>query len=96
MELAKILNCEIHIFEIEGVLRYPFSIIKTIYYLLKDKPEILFVQNPSMILAVFVCLIHKIAKTILIVDRHSTLFSENKSNNNLKLNFFLRIVLRNW
>ncbi|MBN1603468.1 MAG: glycosyltransferase [Chitinispirillaceae bacterium] len=71
-ELSKILKCNLKIIEIEGVLRYPVSIIKTILFILREKPDILFVQNPSMILATIAGFFCTITKLPLVVDRHTT------------------------
>ncbi len=72
IELSKALNCRLYIIEYKGLLRYLKCIIATIRALKKKPPDILFVQNPSMILATFACTYKIIKKIILIVDRHST------------------------
>jgi glycosyltransferase involved in cell wall biosynthesis len=65
------------VISLSGIFRYPVSIIKTIYILLKEKPEILFVQNPSMILAAIACFLKSVLGYRVVVDRHTT-FRLNK------------------
>lgn len=88
LELSKKLGCELYIFEETGKLRYPKSILKTINVLIKTNPDILFVQNPSMILATLACLYGIISKTIVIVDRHTTFLLSRTYPISLWLIFF--------
>jgi glycosyltransferase involved in cell wall biosynthesis len=81
IELARKFNCVLYIFEYEGFLRYPKCIINTLLLLRKMKPKILFVQNPSMILAALACSYKIFFGTVLIVDRHSNfLLNDPKPN----------------
>ena len=80
IELAKQFNCKFHKFEYSGIFRYPKCIYKTLKVLFANKPDITFVQNPSMILAALICIYKKKYKTKLVVDRHTT-FMINKNNN---------------
>jgi glycosyltransferase involved in cell wall biosynthesis len=74
-ELAKALDCQLFVFEYSGILRYPKSIFKTLQLLLRMKPKVLFVQNPSMVLAALACFYKRyIFNVYLIVDRHTTFF----------------------
>jgi glycosyltransferase involved in cell wall biosynthesis len=79
--LSKELNCELHIFNYSGSARYVICIYKTINILIKNKPDILFVQNPSMILAALTCFLKMFFNYKIIVDRHST-FRIGKSYKN--------------
>jgi len=72
IELAKKLNCTLYIIEEDGSFRYPKVIWRTIQILIKTRPEIVFVQNPSMILAAFACLYKILTGTPVVVDRHTT------------------------
>ena len=54
------------------------SIIKSVKILSPLNPDIIFVQNPSMILALFGCIYKKICKKYLIVDRHSNFMITKK------------------
>lgn len=54
-----------------GVLRYPVSIAKTIAILLRQRGGIVFVQNPSMVLAALACVLKPLRRYRLVVDRHS-------------------------
>lgn len=77
-ELAAQLGCQLYVYDYRGILRYPKSITKTLFLLLRQKNNIVFVQNPSMVLAALACLVKTITKAILVVDRHTT-FRLNKS-----------------
>ena len=77
IELSHQFNCELFIIEHEGVFRYPKSIKRTLQILHSRKPTILFVQNPSMILAAIACTYRFFFRTTVVVDRHTT-FQLNK------------------
>jgi glycosyltransferase involved in cell wall biosynthesis len=89
LELAKILKCDLFVIEHEGFFRYPVSILKTFAFLIKSKPDKVFVQNPSMILTAFACIYCKILKKILIVDRHTTFLIDKGGKRSLCEKFFL-------
>ncbi|MFW6101738.1 MAG: hypothetical protein ACOC90_10160, partial [Bacteroidota bacterium] len=77
MELSKALGCDLHIFDFEGILRYPRCIYNTLKVLISSQGKIVFVQNPSMILAATACIFKFISKQAVIIDRHTT-FRLNK------------------
>lgn len=53
-------------------IRYLTSIVKTISNIRKYKPEILFVQNPSIVLALTAVIYHKITKLPVVIDAHNS------------------------
>lgn len=66
-------RCELHevVTKKKGIARYIFSLVDT-YKILRDKkPRILFVQNPSMFLALGALLVRPFFGYTLIVDRHT-------------------------
>ncbi len=69
-------------------IRYPFSLLKTIYILLITRPAILFVQNPSMILATLASALKPIFRYQLIVDRHSNFRFSTINSRSPKWKFF--------
>ena len=78
LELAKHFNCNLFIIEHQGSTRYYKSFVETIRILRDEKPDIIFVQNPSMILATIACL-HRIFTSIpVVVDRHTTFLLSQK------------------
>ena len=79
IELAKKLGCELFVIESKGILRYPKCIIRTLSVLRSTKPDIVFVQNPSMILATVACIYRSLKNIRVVVDRHTT-FRLNKKN----------------
>lgn len=73
IELSKKFGCELWIVEYVGFMRYPRSILKTVHLITSRKPDVLFVQNPSMILAGLACLCKLFTpKMMVVVDRHTT------------------------
>jgi hypothetical protein len=91
IELSRILGCSPYIFEYKGLLRYPKSFLKVITILFKEKPSILFVQNPSMILATFACIIGRVFSILIVVDRHTTFLLSNPKMPFLERWFFLTL-----
>lgn len=65
---AKLFEFDVHA---PALLRYPISIGKTIGALVNDKPYIIFVQNPSLVLAALSIFISHIFKKVLIIDTHN-------------------------
>jgi hypothetical protein len=93
IELAKALEAKLYILEcpandlITLLKRYAKLSIKTINIIKKEKPKIIFAQNPSIILASLLCFIKKIFNYMLVVDRHSN-FKFNKNPKILKWRIF--------
>ena len=72
VELAAAFNCKLYVFEFGGFFRYFRCIASTVNTIRKEKPNILFVQNPSLILACFsVLLLRPFFRIKVIVDRHT-------------------------
>ena len=72
--LAEELGCELFIYEKKHgsrISRYFFAIFSTTLFLIKKKPNIVFCQNPSIVLAAFLCFTQPLFRYKLIVDRHS-------------------------
>jgi glycosyltransferase involved in cell wall biosynthesis len=88
IELAKKFHCELFIIEDEGIMKYPLSLLKTVMILQRTKPDILFVQNPSMILATFACLYKLIRNVKVVVDRHTTFLLTRKYKNTPRIILF--------
>ena len=72
IELSKILNAKLFLLQYSGLQRYIKLTYETIKILQINRPVILFVQNPSMILTTIACIYKIIKGNILIVDRHTT------------------------
>ena len=90
-ELAKILNCKFYLYEYGSVLRYPKSIINTLKVFADKSMDIIFVQNPSMVLATVACIYKTISKKRVIVDRHTTFRLDKKNNYGLE-NLIFRML----
>lgn len=71
-ELAESFGCTLFEFPYEGLSRYPRSILETVWILLRERPRVLFVQNPSMILASLAVAWGILTRTFVVVDRHTT------------------------
>jgi glycosyltransferase involved in cell wall biosynthesis len=52
-------------------IRYPYLSFKTIRTLLKERPKLIFAQNPSLFLAGLVSVIGKIIKVPVVIDAHN-------------------------
>lgn len=71
--LSKALSANCYVIEVRGNrwLRYIKSIIRTFVIFKKENPDVLFVQNPSMVLCLFSIVYRKFRKILLIVDAHN-------------------------
>lgn len=71
----------------KGIFRYVESLIKTIILVLECRPNVVAVQNPSIVLSLFMVMLKPLAGFYLIVDSHnagiSPLEGKNKILNNL-------------
>lgn len=73
-ELAAVFDCKYVCFTSKKsrFFRYIILIIKTFMHVRKNKPSLIFCQNPSLFLALFLCLFKNIFSYKLVVDRHSS------------------------
>lgn len=70
--------------------RYLSAIYHTVKFLLHEKPDVVFGQNPSMVLALLLCMLRPIFRYLLIIDRHSNFMLGIEGQHIYKL-FFHRI-----
>ncbi|MCF8095227.1 MAG: glycosyltransferase [Desulfobacteraceae bacterium] len=94
LELARALGCDLYIFDFDGILRYPRCIYNTVRVLISSSAKIVFVQNPSMVLAATACIFRLVSERKVIVDRHTT-FRLNKQRK-ASLDWFIFDVLNNF
>ncbi|MHB8711800.1 MAG: glycosyltransferase [Trichloromonadaceae bacterium] len=76
-------GCELFIYEVKHrfkMLRYFYASLETIKFIKKNRPEFVFGQNPSMLLAILLCIIKKRYAFKLIIDRHSNFLFNYKLN----------------
>ena len=66
------------------IVRYIILSAKTILIIFNEKPQIVFAQNPSIILGSLLCLIKKLFKFKLVIDRHSNFKLESIGISNPK------------
>lgn len=78
IELSARMRSKLFIFDFPGKARYLKSIISTIRIFLTENPRIIFVQNPSMILAAAACWYRVLSRTPVVVDRHTTFLLTRK------------------
>jgi len=87
-ELSKAFGAKLYVFSScrYKILRYILASFYTLRVLIKEKPQILFVQNPSLVLAAFVSGLKKLRlfDYILIVDRHTNFRLGKKPSLHLK------------
>lgn len=74
LELCKYLSVRPYIFDRKShrLIRYLENIFKTIMLLYRKKTSVLFIQNPSIVLATISCLLKKVFGYYLIVDAHNS------------------------
>ena len=89
-ELAKAFGAEL--FTITSsrniAIRYLVLLLKTVHILFKHKPDYLFVQNPSLVLATLASLLRPIFGYKLIVDRHTNFRLWTLNSRSIKWKFF--------
>lgn len=98
VELAEALGADLYTIEYEGFFRYAKCICKTVSLVRKKRPYLLFVQNPSMLLAFFsTCFLKPVFSLPVVVDRHSNFLLTPKKRYWLKeylFNFLSYITIR--
>ena len=75
------------------IKRYIRSAYQTIYALRKYKPDLFFVQNPSIVLATLALAYHKITSVPFVVDAHNSGLFPSTSHRN-PLNMLARFIIR--
>jgi len=77
VELAAAFNCKMYVLlESDSdipvrIFRYVYYIYKTFWILIVNRPQVVFVQNPSIFLAFVVCFLKKMFECKIVIDRHS-------------------------
>jgi hypothetical protein len=89
-ELARALNATLYVLisKRNYVCRVFTLSIRTFLILLRVRPRILIVQNPSIVLATLACLLKGIFRYFLIVDRHSNFRIEKAPYRSIKEKLF--------
>lgn len=78
-------------------IRYPILLFKTFMTVKREKPKTIFVQNPSVVLSLFVVIIGRLTKRCVIVDAHNVGIHFEHSNLLIRLlgQTLNKIVIRN-
>ena len=73
-EICDYFNIKLYTFSspLIRLFKHPLNLIKTFWLLNKKRPSILFVQNPSIILACFACMLKFVYHYVLLIDAHNT------------------------
>jgi hypothetical protein len=71
--LSKALNAELFEFDLKygRLIRYPIALWKTLAVFISEKAEVIFVQNPSIILSLFSVIFGIVFRKPVIVDAHN-------------------------
>jgi len=77
-----------------GYIRYPVNIFKTLLIFLKEWPQYIFVQNPSLVLALFSVVFGKLVNIPIIVDAHNAGIYPFEGTSNF-FNILARYIFRN-
>ena len=59
------------VFDANRLVRYPYLLFKTAQNLIHEKPNLVIIQNPSIILAIFMVIFGKFMKLNVVVDSHN-------------------------
>lgn len=73
IELSKVFSCDLLIFESRWprVIKHPWFLIKTWKTIHEERPDILVVQNPSIVLSLIACVLKSFYRYRLVVDSHN-------------------------
>ena len=91
IELAKKFGCKLFIFDWDDILRYPIALIGTLFILVRKRPKLLFVQNPSMFLSALACIYGMLTSAFVIVDRHTTFRLNKPHSGSFNIWLFMRL-----
>jgi glycosyltransferase involved in cell wall biosynthesis len=90
IELAKAFNAKLFVLETthNRLIKYTYLSVRTLSLIIREKPLIIFVQNPSIILATLLCIFKNFLNYQLITDRHSNFKLNTLNNRKLKWKLF--------
>lgn len=73
IEMARQLDVPLHLIDTgrRGLARYVLSVWQTLSVLRRERPRVVFAQNPSVLLAALVCAVRPFFGYRVVVDRHS-------------------------
>lgn len=93
--MSQLLDVNLHeiIVNKSRLVKYPILIVRTISILLNVKPKVLFVQNPSIVLAYLTALLKSIFSYYLVVDAHNAGIYPLEGRSKI-LNFFTRTICK--
>jgi glycosyltransferase involved in cell wall biosynthesis len=93
LNLSHRLGARLFVFEDSGIriVRYIIAGLKTLRVLLTSRRRIVFVQNPSMVLASVACLLKRVLGYWLVVDRHSSDFTSPDGRRSLSRALLARL-----
>ena len=91
--LSREFSAQYVVFKYSGfnIFRYLILSFKTLYFLLKFRPKVVFCQNPSMVLNALLCLFKPLFKYFLVADRHTNFAFRHASSFQLKWIIFRAI-----
>lgn len=89
-ELAKALSIEyvplLH--KGERYIRYPVLSLRTLLFVLKNRPKLIFCQNPSIVLSSFLVFLKPLFGYVLVMDRHTNFKFSTENSRELKWRLF--------
>ncbi len=96
ISLSERLNIKLYEFDLKGprCLRYPVLIFRTVYLLIIKRPRTLFVENPSIVLALLAVIYKKITRAKAVVDAHNSVIDHLNSREPLLTNL-TKYIIRN-
>lgn len=88
--LASFVKADFHpmIVNLARPLRYPILAARTLAILMRKRPKLVYVQNPSIVLSALVCLLRPLFGYKVVMDRHSNFYVESRSSSSPKWRAF--------
>ena len=74
LELSKALSCQYHEFNFDNrnkLLRYLLCLYRTVLLIRREKPRLIFGQNPSILLAILLVVLKPFYGYCLVIDAHN-------------------------
>lgn len=89
-ELARAFDVPLHRYLFQGhyLVRLAVVIVQSFLRLCRSRPEVLIVQNPSIVLAAFACSLRRPFRMRVLVDRHSNFKLDTAASRVLKFRLF--------
>lgn len=76
------------VLDLPRIVKYPILVLRTLWTIARRRPDIVYVQNPSIFLAALVCWMRPAFGYVVVMDRHSNFFFETRDSRSFKWRLF--------